>query len=265
MKFTDGYWRLKEGIQAFYPAQVYDYEIKDKSIIIYAPFTVIHNKGETLQGPLFEIHFSSPFPEVIQVKVYHFKGGVKKGPDFSLFSDDNYSPEIRDEEDYLILKAGKLKVKINKKGAFSFTFYDENKALTSSGFKHLAYIIDEKKNTYMREQLLLSVGELVYGLGERFTPLIKNGQSVEIWNADGGTTSQLAYKNIPFYITNRGYGVLVNHPELVSFEIASESVERAQFSVAGEYLNYLVINGPTLKKTLENYTQLTGKPSLPPV
>ena len=101
----------------------------------------------------------------------------------------------------------------------------------------------------MREQLLLSVGELVYGLGERFTPLIKNGQSVEIWNADGGTTSQLAYKNIPFYITNRGYGVLVNHPELVSFEIASESVERAQFSVAGEYLNYLVINGPTLKKT----------------
>jgi len=264
MKFTDGYWRLKEGIQAFYPAQVYDYEIKDKSIIIYAPFTIIHNKGETLQGPLFEIHFSSPFPEVIQVKVYHFKGGANKGPDFSLFSDNNYSPEIRDEEDYLILKAGKLKVKINKKEFLSFTFYNENKALTSSGFKHLAYIIDEKKNTYMREQLLLSVGELVYGLGERFTPLAKNGQSVEIWNADGGTTSELAYKNIPFYITNRGYGVLVNHPELVSFEIASENVERVQFSVAGEYLNYLVINGPTLKKTLENYTQLTGKPSLPP-
>ncbi|HXL01757.1 MAG TPA: alpha-xylosidase [Candidatus Atribacteria bacterium] len=264
MKFTDGYWRLKEGVQAFYPAQVYDYEIKDKSIIIYAPFTIIHSRGETLQGPLFEIHFSSPFPEVIQVKVYHFKGGINKGPDFPLFSDESYSPEIREEEDYLILKAGRLRIKINKKGYFSFTFYDENKALTGSGFKHLAYIIDEKKNTYMREQLSLSVGELVYGLGERFTPLIKNGQSVEMWNADAGTTSQLAYKNIPFYITNRGYGVLVNHPELVSFEIAAENVERAQFSVAGEYLNYLIINGPTLEETLENYTRLTGKPSLPP-
>jgi len=264
MKFTDGYWRLKEGVQAFYPAQVYDYEIKDKSIIIYAPFTIIHSRGETLQGPLFEIHFSSPFPEVIQVKVYHFKGGINKGPDFPLFSDESYSPEIREEEDYLILKAGRLRIKINKKGYFSFTFYDENKALTGSGFKHLAYIIDEKKNTYMREQLSLSVGELVYGLGERFTPLIKNGQSVEMWNADAGTTSQLAYKNIPFYITNRGYGVLVNHPELVSFEIALENVERAQFSVAGEYLNYLIINGPTLEETLENYTRLTGKPSLPP-
>ncbi len=264
MKFTDGYWRLKEGVQAFYPAQVYDYEIKDKSIIIYAPFTIIHSRGETLQGPLFEIHFSSPFPEVIQVKVYHFKGGINKGPDFPLFSDESYSPEIREEEDYLILKAGRLRIKINKKGYFSFTFYDENKVLTGSGFKHLAYIIDEKKNTYMREQLSLSVGELVYGLGERFTPLIKNGQSVEMWNADAGTTSQLAYKNIPFYITNRGYGVLVNHPELVSFEIASENVERAQFSVAGEYLNYLIINGPTLEETLENYTRLTGRPSLPP-
>ena len=68
----------------------------------------------------------------------------------------------------------------------------------------------------MHEQLALGVGENVYGLGERFTPFVKNGQAVDIWNADGGTGSEQAYKNVPFYLTNRGYGVLVNHPEQVS-------------------------------------------------
>ena len=65
----------------------------------------------------------------------------------------------------------------------------------------------ETGKNYMVEQLLLDVGEYVYGLGERFTPFVKNGQIVEMWNEDGGTASEIAYKNIPFYITNKGYGV----------------------------------------------------------
>ena len=82
---------------------------------------------------------------------------------------------------------------------------------------------------FLREQLDLGVGELVYGLGERFGPLVKNGQTVDIWNADGGTSSEQAYKNVPFYLTNRGYGVFVNDPGHVSFEVGSEAVERVQF------------------------------------
>ena len=56
----------------------------------------------------------------------------------------------------------------------------------------------------MRQKLGLDVGELVYGLGERFGPFVKNGQTVDIWNADGGTSTDQAYKNVPFYVTNRG-------------------------------------------------------------
>ena len=78
---------------------------------------------------------------------------------------------------------------------------------------------------YIHEQLQLSVGELVYGLGERFTPFVKNGQSVDIWNLDGGTSSEQTYKNIPFYLTNRGYGVFINDPGPVSLEVASERVD----------------------------------------
>ena len=119
-------------------------------------------------------------------------------------------------------------------------------------------------DTFVHEQLDLGVGELIYGLGERFGPLVKNGQSVDIWNADGGTSSEQAYKNVPFYLSNRGYGVLVNDPGHVSYEIGSEAVERVQFSVAGEVLEYFVIAGPTPKQVLDRYTALTGRPPIVP-
>ena len=101
-------------------------------------------------------------------------------------------------------------------------------------------------------------------MGERFTPLVKNGQSVPIWNEDGGTSTEQSYKNIPFYLSNRGYGVFVNHPERVEFEVATEQVSKVGFSVEGESLDYFFFNGPSMKEVLERYTDLTGKPTLPP-
>src|SRR5690606_34414943 len=100
--------------------------------------------------------------------------------------------------------------------------------------------------------------------GERFGALVKNGQSVDIWNADGGTSSEQAYKNVPFYLSNRGYGVFVNTPGPVSYEVGSETVSRVQFSIEAQELEYLVIYGPTPKDVLRRYTALTGRPALPP-
>ena len=91
---------------------------------------------------------------------------------------------------------------------------------------------------YVREQLELGVGDTVYGLGERFGPLVKNGQTVDIWNADGGTSSEQAYKNVPFFLTNAGYGVFVDTPGKVSFEVGSELVSKVQFSVQGQSMRY---------------------------
>ncbi len=137
--------------------------------------------------------------------------------------------------------------------------------ITGSQLKNNGYVQDSKtQRNYMFERLDLGVGETVYGLGERFTALVRNGQTVETWNEDGGTSTEQSYKNIPFYLTNRGYGVLVNHPQRVSFEVGSEKVSKVQFSVEGEYLEYFVIDGPTPKAVLNRYTQFTGRPALPP-
>ncbi len=135
--------------------------------------------------------------------------------------------------------------------------------LTQSGWRSLGFV-DTPEGRFIHEQLGIGVGESIYGLGERFTPFVKNGQMVDLWNEDGGTSSEIAYKNIPFYLSSRGYGVFINHPEKVSLEIASERIERVQFSVPGEALDYYVIYGPTPKEVLQRYTALTGRPALPP-
>jgi alpha-glucosidase (family GH31 glycosyl hydrolase) len=68
---------------------------------------------------------------------------------------------------------------------------------------------------------------------------------VSVWNRDGGTSSEQAYKCVPFYITSKGYGVFINHPGEVELEIGSEKASRVGASVAGEELQYFVIYGPT--------------------
>ncbi|MBJ8193437.1 hypothetical protein JDS79_42695, partial [Bacillus cereus] len=77
-------------------------------------------------------------------------------------------------------------------------FYVEDRKVTGSGHRGPGYITDPQDQPFFREQLELGIGEYVYGLGERFTPFVKNGQVVDIWNEDGGTSSEQAYKNIPF-------------------------------------------------------------------
>ena len=263
MKFSDGLWLNREGVNVYSPAEVSDLSCDAGTLTLTLPHTKIYNRGQTLGGPVLTAQFSSPIPDVIRVKVFHYKGMKEIGPAFEITEDKNNKVVITDGEDEVKLISGDTTVRINKKEwAFDFSYKDQY--LTGSGRKNLGYITTKDEGSFFREQLSLRVGECVYGLGERFTPFVKNGQVVDMWNKDGGTSTEQAYKNIPFYITNRGYGVFVNHSECVSYEVASESVSRVQFSVPGEYLEYFIIGGSSLKQVLTNYTNLTGKPALPP-
>jgi alpha-D-xyloside xylohydrolase len=263
MKFTDGFWLKRKGISIHSPAEVRDYNITENSIVLYAPVTKLINRGQTLQGPLLTIEVSTPDTDIIRIKTLHFKKSSRNQSLFELNTDSNIEPAIIDEQDKIVLITGSTSVHICKKD-FSMCFYYRDRLLTKSGCGQMAYITTGTTDVYMREQLDLTTGECVYGLGERFSAFVKNGQSVDIWNEDGGTSSEQAYKNIPFYITNNGYGVFVNHTEKVSFEVASEAVSRVQFSVPGEKLDYFIIGGSDLKNVINNYTALTGRPSLPP-
>ncbi|WP_194924285.1 alpha-xylosidase [Catenulispora pinisilvae] len=259
MKFTDGYWMMRPGVQAAYPARVLDGDIGPDTLVVHAPCYTFHGRDDLLRGPALTVAFGAPLPDVLRVTVTHFAGQDRK-PDFVLAEGDGAAPVITEDDAALTFTSGALTARIGKGPRWSLDFLAEGRRLTGSGTKAMAAIDTPDGGHYVREQLDLAIDAFVYGLGERFGPLVKNGQSVDSWNADGGTASEQAYKNVPFFLTNAGYGVFVNHPGRVSFELASESVARAQFSVEGQQLEYFLIYGPTPREILRKYTALTGRP-----
>ncbi|MBK1878339.1 alpha-xylosidase [Pelagicoccus mobilis] len=264
MKFTDGQWLHQPGIKAHYPAEAYDVSAEENRLVIHAPTQKINHRGDTLQGPLLTVKLSSPLEGIIRVRLEHYTGGTKNSPCIPLQTEGDIPVSINTDDDSTTLASGSLSARVSTGDNWGISFESEGKVLTSSGWRAMGYAQHESGETYMHDQLALGVGENVYGLGERFTALVKNGQTVETVNKDGGTGSEQAYKAIPFYLTNRGYGVLVNETGPVSFEVATEKVSRVQFSIPGESLEYFVIAGPTPKDVLSRLTALTGRPALPP-
>ncbi len=263
MKFTDGLWRDIEKFKINIPKENYDTVIKNDKIIISGPFMKVERRGNTLNNGLLTVELEAIMDGIIKVKMIHNKGECCKSPKFIL-NEKNINSEIEQMDNHIILKAGFLSATISNDGQWGITFKYKDKILTKSVGKSMAYITSDEGETYLREQLDVDVQENIYGLGERFTAFVKNGQVVDIWNADGGTDSEQTYKNIPFYVSNKGYGVFVNHPEKVSFEVCSEVVSKCQFSVPGEVLEYYIIGGDSVKGSVKRYTDLTGKPTLPP-
>ncbi|MFG2589869.1 alpha-xylosidase [Streptomyces sp. NPDC048438] len=267
MKFTDGFWLMREGVRASYATEIRDLRVDPDRFTAYASVKRVAARGDTLNTPLITVECFSPAEGVIGVRTTHHAGRARRGPDFALLADDTTGPGARTHRDGAVteLTSGPLMLRMDGDGPWGITFLDgDGRRLTGVDPKGTAFATTPDGVHHMIAQLALEVGENVYGLGERFTPYVKNGQTVDIWQADGGTSSELAYKNIPFYLSSRGYGVFVNHPGKVSFEIGSESVGQVQFSVEDQSLEYYVVAGPTPKDVLSRYTALTGRPALPP-
>ncbi|MBC2195743.1 alpha-xylosidase [Listeria booriae] len=261
MKFTDGIWLVKEGFEIQNPKEVFDYELKADSLKIHAPFKKIKTRGDTLNLGLMTTEIHSPREDVMTIRLTHHDGSTPKSPAFPV-EDGHVALKSSETDGDITVSSGDLRVVINKEN-YALTFYGKDQFLTKSDVNGQGYITSSSQN-YIRERLELGVGENIYGLGERFTNFVKNGQTVDIWNKDGGTSSDQSYKNVPFFVSNKGYGVFVNHPENVSFEVGSEHVSKNQFSVAGERLEYILIYGPSMEEILRKYTDLMGKPALPP-
>lgn len=264
MKFKIGHWMVKPFVRPLYAAECFRARREGDEVELLLPGQKVNGRQDTM-GPALTVRLSSPMEGVIQVAIAHHAGAAPKSPGFELFSGGE-AGSVEEDGDFLYYRSGRLEARVSKKkGAWGIEYLYDGRYLTSTGSRGMAYFYDEVAGKgYVQEALELSVGERVYGLGERFTPFVRNGQVVEIWNEDGGANSELAYKNVPFYLTSRGYGVFVNEPGDVSFEVGSENVGRVQFALEGETLRYCVIGGQDPKDALTRYVRLTGMPALPP-
>lgn len=263
MKFTNGYWMIRDGVDALYAREAYELaaDATTESLNVLAPTSVVRGRYDTLNLPTFNVDITTLAEGVIRVCAEHWQGATEY-PGFPLNADEpgnrdyvtvqangNGDGEVGVNGADVTLTTGGLTVKVVKGAPWNLTFIGEDgKVLTESAGKSLgrfklgaesnvtAQPVSEfgvtmdgsardESDVFIAIQLHLSVGEDVYGLGERFGAYVKNGQSVDIWNEDGGTASEQGYKDIPFYMTSNGYGVLVNNRGHVSFEIGSENTE----------------------------------------
>jgi len=107
--------------------------------------------------------------------------------------------------------------------------------------------------------------ECFYGTGERFAKMDLAGKTLKLENDDGmGVNSRRCYKNIPFYISGRPYGLFVHTSSKIRLSLADVSTRAVQAQVSEAALDFFAIGGGNTKSILANYCSITGfAPELP--
>ncbi|WP_386086286.1 alpha-xylosidase [Weissella cibaria] len=300
MKFTNGYWLNRDEYIVNSPLEAFDAMVVEKdedsyasdALRVYSAYHRINSRSDMLDVGATTMTVFSPAEDVIGVELKHFDRD-DKNPLYEL-QNNNVTPAIEIAESVATLTSGDLQLAVSMHDKFNIDFNYKGKRITGSEYKAQASIDDLSgkqlgqvmhANTvtgaqnlgpqgsvtatdhFMREQLSLLPGTNVYGFGERFGAFVKNGQSIDTINMDGGTGSEQSYKSIPFYMTGKAgvyYGVFVNESQPTSFEVGSEVVDRVSFSTRGESLEYYVIAGDSPKAVISKYNKLTGGSVLPP-
>ncbi len=211
MKFTDGFWKLRDGVSALYAREAHEVVERNGALVVLAPTKVVAQRGDTLNRPVLTLTLTAPLPGVIGVRVEHHTGGAEHRGFDLVGAVAGGVGEISIDAAEAALTSGDLVARVHLGSPWSLTFERDGVPLTGSGEKSVAAYtvapgtmlegpaaavaasVDRAApRHYLVQQLSLGVGELVYGLGERFGPLVKNGQTVDCWNADGGTSSEQA-------------------------------------------------------------------------
>jgi alpha-D-xyloside xylohydrolase len=111
----------------------------------------------------------------------------------------------------------------------------------------------------------ISPDEKIFGCGESFTRLDKNGQKVVLWTHDpNGVETQTMYKPIPFYMSSCGYGMFMHTTSPITCDFGATYGESNAMQIGDENLDLFVFLGQP-KDILDAYTDLTGKAPMPPL
>ena len=119
--------------------------------------------------------------------------------------------------------------------------------------------------TQTYETFALRPGEQLVGLGERFLGPGLRGRRLAHWIDEpfGTNTTDRVYKSVPLVLSSRGYGVFFHHPEEAWFDLGAGSTASASVLVHAAEMDYFVLLGEP-KQVLARYTDLTGRPPVPP-
>ncbi len=183
--------------------------------------------------------------------------------------------KLKEENGFLQIKTPKMTIQINKDcwglsvhNAEGKLIFRELPAGETGLWKFvypLGFSVGKGLECNVFETISLFPDEHFYGFGEKFSNLDKRGQRIISWTTDGlDNSTARTYKNIPFFMSTRGYGIFVNSSHEVVYDMGRQYYLSYTFLIKDGLMDYFFIHGPSFKHILNLYTELTGKPTVPP-
>lgn len=229
-----------------------------------------------------ELPFSIQFVSSRTVRLKATSGPQFAGRE-SLMLVNGTAPDARDEWKYSAVEGGHQytsehgKVVITENPWHVYLYDADGTLLTST--VHMSDVTNtftpvlpfsyvRRASDYSRSMaavMSLQPGEKIYGFGESFTQFDKRGEKVVLWVDDAnGTQNETMYKPIPFYMSNRGYGVFMHHSTPISVDVGKYYNAVNSMMIGDDEADLFFFIGDP-KEILDEYTELTGKASMPPL
>ncbi len=153
MKFTNGFWLVRDEYEPTYAVEYFDHSVDQDVLTVFASTMHVSGRGDLMNHPMLTIEISSPMNDVIKVSITHFKGTPNRGPEFEKHSQEHVDISIEDSEEFLRYTSGSTSVVIDKReNSWAMSYYSEDRLLTESSFRNQAYM--HNRNTgknYMLE------------------------------------------------------------------------------------------------------------------
>lgn len=234
-------------------------------------FDVSTTGEESLSG---ELTFVTP--EVFRLRVWLDEQPPADSPMLVEGAHRRHAAALREEDGALVLDGGSLTVQLDRR-RWGMTVAADGRELIGPSqdarlirdplVLPLGFSRDGDGRASFHESFGLTWDERLYGLGEQFGPFDRRGQRIVSWSRDptGGLMSPVCYLNVPFFLSDRGYGVFVHHSSRITYELGQPALQSAAFRVDDPYLDYFLVYGPEPKAIIERYGELTGRPLAPPL
>ncbi|SEO29925.1 alpha-glucosidase [Flavobacterium sp. CF108] len=243
-----------------YPSKIVSYEHEGDSIFFNTDNKVIL-KVTVLRDSLIRFRFTT--------KGY-FSNDFSYAIDKSQLHGYNFL-ELTEEETYFQIRTSKVKCKIQK-ADLRVWIYDLNDFLIledelgfhwEESYEYGGNIVKMSKSS--------KDGECFYGLGDKATQMNLKGKRVENFATDQYAYQKEQdplYKVVPFYIglhNKQSYGIFFDNTFRTFFDFCQERRNVTSYWAEGGEMNYYFIYGPQMQDVVTTYTDLTGKPELPPL
>jgi len=209
----------------------------------------------TKSGPVVRVGFVAP--GVVRVRVSpdgSFPPAAMNRYGFIREPRNPPATEVREAGQAAELTTDEMAVRIDRKSG-RLTFLAAGRTLTKEAFNP-----EVSGSGGFRLGLRCGNDEEFFGLGDQTRAAV----ALRGRKADLHVTNVSCYIPIPFFMSTAGYGVLVNTTYRLGFDLAASKPDRAQIASNGGRLDYYLIRGRSLPEILDRYTDLTGKPALPP-